>query len=87
MIRTQLGLLSLAFLISMAFQTYELLSGLGNLGTMRDAQQSSVDQGQRLRAQLDLLASGTARLAAGGDAGAQAVIAQLQRDGITVKAP
>jgi len=87
MLRTQIGLLSLAFLVAMSFQTYELVNSRSNLEAARSGQQSSLEQGQKLRSQLDALASGAARLASAGDVGAQAVIEQLRRDGITVRLP
>lgn len=75
--------------------TLSLLLGLGWLGyvqvTERDAlkaahggQQVTVDSAGKLRGSLDALAADTQRLAAGGNASAALLVAELSKRGITI---
>jgi hypothetical protein len=50
-------------------------------------QQPSIEQSAKLRQQLQTLAGKTAELAAAGDAGAQAVVAQMKAQGIALSVP
>ncbi len=77
--------LAAAFLIATAFRTERLIEQRVELGTVRFAQERAVRDGQKLRAQLDQLADATARLAAGGDANAKAIVDAMGRQGVTLR--
>ena len=95
--RTQIAILTAAFFLLVGFQTVQLLRERSNLANVRSAQEPTIQEGLKLRSQLDGLASGAAKLAADGDivvgdrkrerifAGHDLVehsaIADLQRDG------
>ena len=48
-------------------------------------QEPALQQGQKVRAQLDQLADVTARLAGGGDANAKAMVDEMARHGVTLR--
>jgi hypothetical protein len=85
--KIQVTLLTLALFVMVAFQTVQLIRERGNLGNVWASQEPTIQEGIKLRKQLDTLANETARLAAAGDAGASAIIEELRRQGITVKPP
>jgi uncharacterized membrane-anchored protein len=60
---------------------YETLAG------MRAAQGPSLSEVGRVRRQLDALAGETARLAAAGNADAQAVVDEMRQQGVTLRPP
>jgi hypothetical protein len=86
-LRVQVALLTLALLLLVGFQTTQLIRDRTNLATVHAAQEPTVQEGLKLRQQLDILAGETARLAAEGDAAARAIIEDMRRQGITVKVP
>ena len=77
-----LGLL--AFLGWTIFQTSQLLSERSTLNQAHSAQNSVLDQAEKVRAATDSLASKTQKLADSGNASAQQVVAQLKQSGITI---
>jgi len=85
--KIQLALVTLALFVMVAFQSVQLIRERGNLAELRTNQEPTIQEGFKLRKQLDTLANETARLAADGDAGASAIIDDLRRQGITVKPP
>jgi hypothetical protein len=85
--KIQLTLVTLAVFVMVAFQSVQLIRERGNLGDVLTNQEPTIQEGIKLRKQLDTLANETARLAAAGDAGASAIIEELRRQGITVKPP
>ena len=79
-------LVTLAWLVWMAFQ---LGVSLNDRKALRDAhaqQQQTVDKSAQLRATLDALAGDTQRLAESGNANARALVDELRRRGVTIKA-
>lgn len=80
-----LGLVVLGFFIMVAFQSVQLVRERGHIIDTRAAQEPIVQEGMKLRQQLDSLASKTAQLADSGNAHAKAIIDDLRRQGITVK--
>lgn len=84
-LRWPLLVLATAFLIATAFRTERLIQQRIELGAFRSAQEPAVQQGQKVRAQLDQLADATARLAAAGDANAEAIIEEMARQGVTLR--
>jgi hypothetical protein len=85
--KIQLALVTLALFVMVAFQSVQLIRERSNLGDVRANQEPTIQEGVKLRKQLETLANETARLAAAGDAGATAIIEELRRQGITVKPP
>jgi hypothetical protein len=80
-----LALVVLGFFIMVAFQAVQLFREYGHTGEIRAAQEPTIQEGTKLRQQLDSLASKTAQLADAGNANAKAIIDELKRQGITVK--
>jgi hypothetical protein len=79
-------LVVVAFFIMVAFQTVQLVRERGHLGDIQLAQEPTVQEGTKLRQQLDSLGAKTAALADGGNANAKAIVEELRRNNIIVKA-
>lgn len=77
-------LVGLAVLGWTVFQTVELIGEHHSLIGLHTAQQPQVMQSEHLRASLNTLASDTQRLADRGDAGAQVIVEQLKKRGVTI---
>jgi hypothetical protein len=77
-------LMGTALLGWLAFQSYELMKDHRGLEQAFAAQQPQVARAGRLRNSLSSLASDTQRLADTGDAGAQVIVSQLRKRGITI---
>jgi hypothetical protein len=84
-LRWPLVLLAAAFLIATGFRTERLIQQRIDLGAIRVAQEQAVQNGQKLRSQLDQLADATARLAAAGDANAKTIVEEMGRQGVTLR--
>jgi len=80
-----LGLLVLGFVLMVGFQTVQLIRERGNLFEIQLAQEPTIQEGAKLRQQLDSLAKKTAALADAGNAGAKTVVEEMRRQGITIK--
>ena len=80
-------LVVLSLFVLMAFETGQTIHDRGALQELRRAQEPSVQQAVKLRQQLETLAGKTAGLAAAGDSGAQAVVEQMKRQGVTLSTP
>ena len=79
-------LVVVAFFIMTAFQTVQLVRERGHLGDISLAQEPTVQEGTKLRQQLDSLGAKTAALADGGNGNAKAIVEELRRNNIIVKA-
>jgi Tfp pilus assembly protein PilN len=79
-------LLTCGWLVWMGFQTTQLVREGQSLRSLHAQQAQTVDNAQRMRAQLDAIASGTRRLAEAGNENARLVIEQLARQGVTIRA-
>jgi hypothetical protein len=79
-------LVVVAFFIMTAFQTVQLVRERGHLGDIRLAQEPTVQEDTKLRQQLESLGAKTAALADGGNANAKAIVEELRRNNIIVKA-
>lgn len=66
------------------FQTSQLLTERDNLKSLRTNQDAIYGNAQKMRAQLDAIAAGTARLAQQGNANAAQVVNALRARGITI---
>jgi hypothetical protein len=82
-----LGTVILAFLALMTFETGYAIHDRSALADQRRSQESTVQEGIKLRRQLEILAGKTAQLAAEGDEGAKSVVDQMKRQGITLSPP
>lgn len=77
-------LMGLALLGWTAFQAFQLTRDHRQLNGVLMAQGPQIEQAQRVRASLSALASDTQKLADAGDPGAQVIVAQLRKRGITI---
>jgi len=77
-------LLSLAMLGWFGFQAYQLLTEREQIASARSNIEPQVQAATKLRASLDAVASGTAKLAAGGNPNARVIVDELRRRGITI---
>ena len=66
------------------FQTYQLLQEKNNLSIFSTNQETVYKNAQKMRAQLDVLASGTSKLAQEGNTNAQKIVSALAQRGITI---
>ena len=81
-----LALVVLGFFVMVAFQTVQLAREHVHIGEVQAAQEPMIQEGTKLRQQLNAMASKMAQLADAGNANAKAIIDDLKRQGITVKA-
>jgi regulatory protein YycI of two-component signal transduction system YycFG len=80
-----LFLILITLVLWFGFQTYQLVKERGNLKTLQANQETMLANAQKMRAQLDAIASGTARLAQQGNTNAAQVVNALKAKGITIK--
>ena len=85
--RIQIALLTAAFFLLVAFQTYELVSARTNLVNARVRQEQGIQQGQNIRNQLQALAQGTLQLSNEGDESARVIVDSLRQQGVTINPP
>jgi hypothetical protein len=79
-------LLAIALVAWLGFQAVQQVRDREQLGALRKALEPQEAAAQKVRASLDAVAIGTAKLAADGNASARAVIEELRKRGITVNA-
>ena len=75
---------TLAVVAWFAFQTYQLVRERNVLQSVRAAQEPTIEQAQKLRAQLDAIAKKTLELAQQGNSGAALIVEQLAKRGVTI---
>jgi hypothetical protein len=80
-----MALLALAFFLMEGFQSFQLVRESTNLAKMHEAQEPTMQEGQRIRKLLETLVTKTNQLAESGDAGAKSVIEDLRRQGVVFK--
>src|SRR5450755_2842827 len=73
------ALLAIAFSLLLVFQTVQLTREGGSIRQLRAAQEPIVQEGLRLRAQLNSIAGKTAALADAGNASAKAIIEDIRK--------
>ncbi len=66
------------------FQTYQLFQEQNNLSVLAANQEVVFKNSQKMRVQLDALASGTSKLAQQGNPNAQQIVSALAQRGITM---
>ena len=77
-------LIGLAVVTTFGFQTFELVQERGRLLAARVAQQEAVAGAQKMRGQLDAIATGAQKLADAGNTGAVLVVNALKERGVTI---
>ncbi len=80
-------LLLAAILLQNGYQTYQILDDGDRLRARINAQEPTVQDAQKVRAQLLSIAGQTAALANAGNPNAQLLIERLQAQGVTIRAP
>lgn len=78
-------ILAAAFLLATAFHTERLVQERITLSSLQSQQERAVRDGQKVRAQLELLAGQTASLARAGNANATQVVQAMGRLGVTLR--
>jgi hypothetical protein len=86
-VSTPLALVVVSLFVLMAFENWQAIRDRSALADVMKAQQQSLEQGAKLRQQLQLLAGQTAQLAQAGDAGAKSVVDQMKAQGVTLTVP
>lgn len=79
-----IALLTVAVVAWLAFQTVQLARERGTLQTVKATQEPTIEQAQKLRAQLDAIAKKTLELAQQGNSGAALIVEELARRGVTI---
>jgi uncharacterized protein HemX len=77
-------LIALAIVVGFGFQASQLYQERTNLANLRNNQETTFQNAQKMRGQLDALAAGTQKLAGSGNKNAQGVVNALQQRGITI---
>ncbi len=80
-------ILSLAFFVMTAFQTFMLVAARGNLATVRANQEQPIQEANKIRQRAEALAGRIAQLADGGNANAKAIVENFRRQGVDIKPP
>jgi hypothetical protein len=79
-----LALVVVSWFAWVTFQTVHLTRERGNLDRVKANQEKPLQESTATRVQIDSFAAGIAKLAAQGNAGAQVIVVELQRRGITI---
>ena len=77
-------LLTIAMVAWFGFQTYQLVREREVLQSVKVAQEPTIAQAQKLRAQLEAISKKTLELAQQGNAGAALIVEELARRGVTI---
>ena len=77
-------LIAIALVIWTGFQTTQLLRERKYLKAVLNDQSPTVEQSQKLRAQLDSIAKGTLQLANQGNSNAKTIVEELRKRGVTI---
>ena len=78
------ALITITVVAWLAFQTVQFVREREALHTVKTAQEPTLEQAQKLRAQLDSIARSTLKLAEQGNSGAALIIEDLARRGVTI---
>ncbi len=82
-----LVLVVVALFVLMLFETAQAVQDHAALSGLRRAQETTMQQGAKIRRQLQALATKTAELAAAGDENAKLIVAQMKKEGVTLSSP
>jgi hypothetical protein len=81
---TAVGLLTVAIVAWLSFQTVQQIRERTALQTVRTAQEAAIERAQKIRGQFDTIAKKTLELAQQGNAGAALIMEELARRGVTI---
>jgi hypothetical protein len=79
-----LALVVVSWSVWVVFQTTQLVSERTNLERLKVGQESAFQQSVKTRDEIDSIANDIVRLAAQGNSGAQLIVTELQKRGITI---
>jgi len=82
-----LCLVAFTLFVMLAFQTTQIVRERDALNQAMTQQTSAVEQSQKVEAQVNALATGTAQLAQKGDKNAEAVVTRMKQLGVTLGGP
>ena len=77
-------LVSLALVVWLGFQTWQLVAERQQLSAMHAAQAATVETAAKVRSSLDAVASRTAKLDLEGNANAHVIVEELRKRGVTI---
>jgi len=80
-------LIAFVVFVLLAFQTTQIVRERNALNDALTQQASAVEQAQKVDAQVNALAAGTAKLADKGDKNAEAIVTRMKQLGITLGTP
>ena len=84
--RLALTLVVFSWCAWMVFQTVQLVRERNHLNQFKSNQETALQEAYKVRAQVEAIASDTAKLAAEGNPGAQRIVAELRKRGFKVGA-
>src|ERR1700722_20638938 len=87
MIQRAVTILAIAFFLTIAFQTYQLIREHSFLEATEAGQQTPLEQAIQVRQDVEALAGATAVLADQGNANAKQVVEIMRQQGIALRAP
>ena len=76
--------LAFTLVVMAAFETTQLLMTKDGIATVKNNQNSAVDESQKMRAQFDSIVKGTVQLAGNGNISAAKIVRQLEQQGVTI---
>jgi cell division protein FtsB len=82
-----LFLVAVSLLLLTVFQIFQAVQDRVALSELQRSQEPAVQQGVKLRQQLEALAGETAQLADDGNENAKAIIEEMKRQGVTLSQP
>ena len=76
--------LAMTLIVMAGFETAQLLMLRDSIVTVKNNQNSAVEESQKMRAQFDSIVKGTVQLASNGNANAVKIVRQLEQQGVTI---
>src|SRR5262249_28323867 len=80
-----LALIIVAFFALASFLAVQLTRERGRLADLKPAQETAVQEGAKVRQQVESLSAKTAQLAEQGNANAKAIVEEFRRQGVVLK--
>ena len=82
--RLAIGLLAIAVVGALGFQTFQLVRDRNALQGIRTNQEATIQQATKVRTQLDAISTRVLELAQQGNSGAATIVEELAKRGITI---
>ncbi len=76
--------LAMTLIVMAGFETAQLLMLRDSIVTVKNNQNSAVDESQKMRVQFDSIVKGTVQLASNGNVNAIKIVRQLEQQGVTI---